>query len=54
MLPSTSRRRTLASTGRAEDILPGTLELHVEDGKLTGRVGNTTDGFTPFSLIPAR
>ncbi|MFO0931355.1 MAG: hypothetical protein U1E39_01450 [Planctomycetota bacterium] len=54
VLPSTSRRRTLASTGHTEDILPGTLEVHVEDGKLTGRVGNATDGFTPFSLIPAR
>lgn len=54
VLPSTSRRRTLQSTGQGEDILPGTLELHVEGGKLTGRVGNATDGWTPFSLIPAR
>ncbi len=54
VLASTSRRRTLASSGVTEEIGAGTLEVHVEDGKLTGRVGNATDGYTPFSLIPAR
>jgi len=40
--------------GTTEEIGAGTLEVHVEDGKLTGRVGNATDGYTPFSLIRAR
>lgn len=54
VLRSTSRKRTLQSTGRTEDIAAGTLEVRVEGGKLTGRVGNDQDGWTPFTQVPAR